>query len=86
MFHYSGAKLAAVRWGNLKMHFGEEKGGVPENTLYNIMRDPREGDAHQSTASMFAHVIPFQRFVRSHMAIKRKFPDRVLKPKEGRAE
>ena len=80
MFHYSGAKLGAVRWGNLKMHMGEEKGGIPQNQLYNIMRDPREEHAHESTGSMLAHVIPFERFVRSYMAMKQKFPDRVLKP------
>ncbi len=82
MFHYSGPKLGAVRWGNLKMHIGPEKGGLPQNELYNIMRDPREEHAHESTGSMLAHVIPFQRFIRSHMGMKQKFPDRVLKPGE----
>ena len=82
MFHYSGPMLGAVRWGNLKMHIGPEKGGLPQNELYNIMRDPREEHAHASTGSMLAHVIPFQRFILSHMGMKQKFPDRVLKPGE----
>ena len=82
LFHYSGPRLGAVRWGNLKMHMGQEKGGVPQNELYNIMRDPREEHAHESTGSMLAHVIPFQRFVRSHMAMKEKYPDRVLRPEK----
>jgi len=82
MFHYSGPKLGAIRWGNLKMHVGEEKGGIPQNIMYNIMRDPREEHGKESTGSMLAHIIPFSRFIKGHMMMKQKFPDRVLKPKQ----
>lgn len=80
IFHYSGAKLGAVRWGNLKMHYGEEKGGIPEFKLYNIMRDPREEHGDDMQGTMLSMNIPFQHFVRKHLAMKKEFPDRVLKP------
>ncbi len=81
IFHYSGSQLGAVRMRNLKLLFkGPEKGGIPQADLFNIMRDPREEHAHESTGSMLAHNIPFQYLIRSHLEMKRQFPDRVLAP------
>jgi len=49
-----------------------------------IKRDPRE--EYPSTGSMLAYVIPFQQMVQSHMVMKKKFPDRVLKPESTKVE
>ena len=81
MFHYSGPQIGAVRMGDLKMHMGPEKGGVPQVDFYNIMRDPREEHGKESKGSMLAHLIPFRRLIQGHMMMKQRFPDRVLKPK-----
>ena len=79
MFHYSGAELGAVRWGNLKMHIIPAHGGLPPMEVYNIMRDPRE--QHGKMYPYLYMVSPFQNLVAGHTQVKRKFPDRVLGPK-----
>jgi len=81
MFHYSGPEIGAVRMGKFKMHVGPEKGGVPEAEVYNMQRDPRE--EHPSKGDLLAYLIPFQRMIQSHLDMKKKFPDRVLKPAAG---
>jgi len=78
MFRYSSTDLGVVRMGDLKMFFtGENKGGLPALDMYNIVCDPRED--HQYKGCMI-HRVPLQNLMKSHMAMKKKFSDRVLPP------
>jgi hypothetical protein len=55
-------------------------GGIPQAEIYNIMRDPREEHPKMAKGNALVFNIPFQRLIASHMQMKKKFPDRVLKP------
>jgi arylsulfatase len=75
IFHYSGAKIGAVRLFNHKLA-GLEK-GLFGAKMYNVIRDPRE--EHPYTG--FLHLItPFQTLFASHQAFIKKFPHRKLPP------
>lgn len=75
MFLYSGSKLGAVRWMDIKAVIeGPGHGGLPGITMCNIVRDPGE-----KFCSMYPYlwtVSPFQSLVKSHMALIERFPNR----------
>ncbi len=75
MFHYSGPKLAAIRWEKIKaLVEGPGHGGLPGITMCNVIRDPGE-----KYCSMFPYlwtITPFQNVVKSHMELIAKFPHR----------
>ncbi|HOT83411.1 MAG TPA: sulfatase-like hydrolase/transferase [Candidatus Defluviicoccus seviourii] len=75
MFLYSGSKLGAVRWMDIKAVIeGAGHGGLPGITMCNIVRDPGE-----KFCSMYPYlwtVSPFQSLVKSHMALIERFPNR----------
>ena len=80
MFHYSGKHLAAIRYGDFKMHRlpGPGQGGLPPIEVYNIARDPAE-----RVGNAFPYpwlVTPMQRLVGSHMGLIQRFPHRILAP------
>ena len=82
MFHYSGARIGAVRINDMKMVVkGPPKGGIPDVDFFNIMRDPKEAHAKQTMGSGLAHLIPIQRLMMSHNMMIQRFPHRVLTPK-----
>jgi arylsulfatase len=72
MFHYSGAKLAAVRYGNTKILL--TGGGTPSLELYNVWRDPGEKFGAFS-AGVYA-VTPLQNLLREHLRMIERFPHR----------
>ena len=80
MFHYSGPELGAVRYYWNKMILMGEKGGIPQSEVYNIMRDPREEHFKPAKGNSLLLKVPFNRLIAGHMQMKKKFPDRVLKP------
>ncbi len=75
MFHYSGPKLAAIRWEKIKaLVEGPGHGGLPGISMCNVIRDPGE-----KYCSMFPYlwtITPFQNVVKSHMELIAKFPHR----------
>jgi len=80
IFHYSGPNLGAIRWGDIKIHYVEGKGGLPAGELYNIKRDPRE--EHAEKGALLALSVPFSDLARKHNERTKKFPNRELKPKD----
>ena len=72
--HYSGAKLAAIRYEDFKVHIKEGSGGLPGMDFYNIRRDPGEKYG-QLYPGLFA-VAPIQMFIKDHMAMVHRFPHR----------
>ena len=75
MFYYSGPKLAAVRWMDIKALIeGPGHGGLPGITMCNIVRDP--GEKYCSMYPYLWTVSPFQTLVKSHLAMLEKFPNR----------
>ena len=75
MFHYSGSKLGAARWMDIKALIeGGDHGGLPGLSMCNVKRDPGE-----KFCSMYPYlwtVTPFQNLVKSHLALIEKFPNR----------
>jgi hypothetical protein len=85
MFHYSGAEIGAVRYGNFKMHMKCVKGGLPQFDLYNIMRDPREELGDKVGIYPYLHMpVPFSQLTDLHLEQMKQFPDRQLDPKTGK--
>lgn len=75
MFHYSGGRLGAIRWRNIKALIeGTGHGGLPGITMTNIRRDP--GEKFLSMYPYLWSVAPFQHFVKSHMDLVSEFPHR----------
>lgn len=76
MFHYSGAEIGAVRWGNIKMHIlGGSHGGLPGMEVYNVMRDP--GEKFGKMYPYLWTITPFQNLMKPHLLRIKKFPHRV---------
>lgn len=42
MFHYSGAKLGAVRLDHIKRHLATSHGSLPSKSFHSIYRDPNQ--------------------------------------------
>jgi arylsulfatase A-like enzyme len=73
MFHYSGDRLAAIRYGNTKVVLGGD-GGQAALELYNVWRDPGE---KFGAFSQGLHVItPVQILLREHLRMIERFPHR----------
>lgn len=75
MFHYSGGKLGAMRFGDYKVHLKGQHGGLPGMDFYNVKRDPGEkfGAMYQG---LFA-VTPIQNGLRQHLMMIKEFPHRI---------
>jgi arylsulfatase A-like enzyme len=74
-FYYSGPKLGAVRWMDIKALIeGPGHGGLPGINMCNIVRDP--GEKYCSKYPYLWTVTPFQNLVKSHLALIEKFPNR----------
>ena len=86
MFHYSGAHLGAIRWGDFKLHIksGGGHGGLPPIESYNVMRDP--GEKFGYMYPYLFTVTPFQNLIKSHKLQIKKFPNRVSKTMPKGAE
>ncbi|MEX2962802.1 sulfatase-like hydrolase/transferase [Microbulbifer sp. TYP-18] len=82
MMHYSGPKLAAVRYEDFKVHLTQPKGGLPGMEFYNVKRDP--GERYGKLYPGLFAVAPIQKFIGSHEALIEKFPNRD--PAESRAK
>ena len=82
MTHYSGAKLAAVRFEDFKIHITEGHGGLPGMDFYNVMRDP--GEKYGALYPGLFAVAPMQHFMQKHMGMIQKYPHRD--PKESVAK
>lgn len=81
MTYYGGSQLAALRYGDFKIHIKPSHGG-PSMEYYNIKRDPGEkfGEMYPG---LFA-ITPIQMFIGKHMGMIQKFPHRD--PSESRAK
>lgn len=82
VFHYTykffgedkGAKLAAVRLGDIKQH-------LATGDTYNILRDPAE---RFSLRPKYLWVnVPIRRYVYEHQALMQRYPNRVLEETAG---
>ncbi len=77
MFHYSGTRIGAVRFGDIKVHIKEgSHGGLPPMEVYNIARDPKE--THGAMYNFLWAVTPTDNIIKSHMKMIKKFPHRKL--------
>lgn len=80
VFHYqynsfsNGAKLAAIRWRNIKQHLGS-------GAAYNIMRDPKE--MFNMRAKYLWAYVPLRKMVIEHEKLMEKFPNRKLEETAG---
>jgi arylsulfatase len=74
MFHYSGAKLGAVRLGQYKRHLAAAHGGLPGKDFYDIYKDPKE--EHGVMAELLWAWVPFDDFTRIHNKLIEKYPHR----------
>ncbi len=82
MTHYSGPKLAAVRFEDFKIHITEGHGGLPGMDFYNVMRDP--GEKYGALYPGLFAVAPMQHFMQKHMGMIQAYPHRD--PKESVAK
>lgn len=75
MFHYSGKTLAAVRYGDIKIHLkGGSHGGLPSIDAYNVKRDP--GEKYGKLYPFLYVVTPLQNLLKEHVMMIKKFPNR----------
>ncbi len=79
--HYSGPVLAAIRYGDFKIHIKAAHGGLPGMDFYNVKRDP--GEKFGKLYPGLFTVAPTQMFIQSHMEMIKKFPHRD--PSESKA-
>jgi len=82
MMHYSGPKLAAIRYEDFKIHIKPPKGGLPDLEFYNIKRDP--GEKYGQMYPALFTVAPTQKFIGGHMGLIKRFPHRD--PSESKAQ
>ena len=80
MFHYSGAKLAAVRYRDHKVVIKGNKGGLPDMSFFNVRRDP--GEKYGPLYDGLWAVTPLQNLMRSHMGRIQQFPHRSPEVRE----
>jgi arylsulfatase len=75
VFHYSGDKLKAVRYKDMKMVFGDKDfGGFNKPEFFNLKRDI--GEKHPQFYDALPFLQPFLDMVQAHEMRRRAFPDR----------